>query len=85
MQVDIDHVLFWMDAIRNYHNRDRILESFWKGQIHSKIWLIENLKPFIKKSVKIDIHGGWMGVLASLIFQSGIPVSKITSLDNSRT
>ena len=81
MNLDSEHVLFWMDAIRNYKDRDRILESFWKGQIRSKIWLIENLKPFIKKSVKIDIHGGWMGVLASLLFQSGIPISKIVSLD----
>ena len=81
MNLDSEHVLFWMDAIRNNKNRDRILESFWKGQIRSKIWLIENLRPFIKRSVRVDIHGGWMGVLASLLFQSGIPISKITSLD----
>ncbi len=81
MNLDSEHVLCWMDAIRNYHDRDRILESFWKGQIRSKIWLIDNLRPFVNKAVKIEIHGGWMGVLASLIFQSGIPVSKITSLD----
>ena len=81
MNLDSEHVLFWMDAIRNHKERDRILESFWKGQIRSKIWLIENLRPFIKKSVRIDIHGGWMGVLASLLFQSGILISKITSLD----
>ena len=29
----------------------------------------------------MDIYGGWMGVLASLLFQSGIPVSKIRSID----
>ena len=81
MNLDVDHTLFWMDAIRQYENRDRILECFWKGQIYSKVWLIDNLKPFVKKSVRIDIHGGWMGVLASLLFQSGIPVSKIRSID----
>lgn len=81
MKLESEHILFWMDAIRNYKDKDRILESFWKGQIRSKIWLIENLRPFIKKSVRIEIHGGWMGVLASLLFQSNIPISKIKSLD----
>lgn len=81
MNLDSAHVLFWMDAIRNSKDRDRILECFWKGQVNSKIWLIENLKPFLTKSVKIDIHGGWMGVLASLLFQSSISISKIRSID----
>ena len=81
MNLDSEHVLFWMDAIRNSQDKERTLEAFWKGQIRSKIWLIENLRPFITKSVKIDIHGGWIGTLASLLFQSEIPISRITSLD----
>ena len=81
MNLDSEHVLFWMDAIRNSSNRDRILDAFWKGQINSKIWLIDNLRPFIPNSVAIDIHGGWIGVLASLLFQSDIPVKTITSID----
>ena len=81
MQIDIDHILFWMDAIRNSKNRDRTLESFWKGQIRSKLWLIENLKPFVDRPVTIDIHGGWNGVLASLLFQSGLPILHIRNVD----
>lgn len=81
MYLDSDHVLFWMDAIRNSKDQNRTLEAFWKGQINSKIWLIKNLQPFINKSVSIEIHGGWVGVLASLLFQSDIPINKITSLD----
>jgi hypothetical protein len=83
MKVDIDHVLFWMDAIRNSSNKYRTLESFWKGQVHSKIWLIEKLKPFIdfQKNNDIVIHGGWNGVLASLLFQSDIPINQIISID----
>lgn len=81
MQVDIDHILFWMDAIRNSEDKDRVLESFWKGQVRSKTWLIEHLKPFVLSSVNIDIHGGWYGVLASLLFQSSIPVNTIRSID----
>jgi len=82
MKVDIQDVLFWMDAIRNSDDRYRTLESFWKGQVNSKIWLIDNLLRFQdQKWEHIVIHGGWNGVLASLIFNSDIEVDKITSVD----
>lgn len=83
MRVDIEHILFWMEAIRNSTDRDRTLESFWRGQINSKVWLIENLQHYITEPVTIDIHGGWYGVLASLLFQSDSNnnIKHITSLD----
>jgi hypothetical protein len=82
MKVDIEHVLFWMDAIRNSKDRYRTLESFWKGQINSKIWLIDKLSSFVNPAENnIVIHGGWNGVLASLIFQSSIKVKNIISID----
>ena len=83
MKVDIQDILFWMDAIRNSNDRYRTLESFWKGQVNSKIWLIENLSKFIMPNTNnsIIIHGGWNGVLASLLFNSGIDIKHITSLD----
>jgi len=31
--------------------------------------------------VSIEIHGGWVGVLASMLFQSNIPIKRIYSLD----
>lgn len=82
MKVDIQDVLFWMDAIRNSEDRYRTLESFWKGQINSKIWLIENLKNHIvSRNNKIVIHGGWNGVLSSLLFNSDIDIANIISVD----
>lgn len=82
MLVNIEDVLFWMDAIRNSDDRYRTLESFWKGQIHSKIWLIEKLKEHVTtKETQIVVHGGWNGVLSSLLFNSDISVGKITSVD----
>ena len=80
-KLDIDHVLFWMDAIRSSKDRDRLLECFWKGQINSKAWLIKNLRKHIHAVVSVDIHGGWNGVLASMIFQSTIYTKHIRSLD----
>lgn len=83
MKVDIQDVLFWMDAIRDSEDRYRTLESFWKGQVNSKVWLIDNLEKFLFPNTRnnIVIHGGWNGVLASLLFNSNIGVKHITSLD----
>jgi len=82
MKIDIQDVLFWMDAIRNSKDRYRTLESFWKGQVRSKIWLIEQLTNYVKSEPnEIVIHGGWNGVLSSLLFNSDIEIEKITSLD----
>jgi len=82
LKVDIEDVLFWMDAIRNSENRYRTLESFWKGQVNSKVWLAENLLEFVPvRPLNIVIYGGWNGVLASILFNSNIAVQRITSVD----
>lgn len=82
MKVDIEDILFWMDAIRNSDDKYRTLESFWKGQVYSKLWLIENLEKFVENKPNcIAIYGGWNGVLSALLFNSGIPIKHITSID----
>jgi hypothetical protein len=81
MQIDTEHLHYWMNAIRQSDNPMRTLDAFWGGQVKSKEWLIENLEPFVTKTSRIEIHGGWVGVLASMIFQSKIPVRYISSVD----
>ena len=82
MKVDIQDVLFWMDAIRNSDDRYRTLESFWKGQVNSKVWLAENLVGFVPvRPLNIVIYGGWNGVLASILFNSNLSIQYITSVD----
>jgi hypothetical protein len=82
MKVDVQDVLFWMDAIRNSDDRYRTLESFWKGQVNSKIWLVDNLEGNVgRENLRIVIHGGWNGVLASLLFNSNLDIAHITSVD----
>lgn len=81
MMIDTEHLHFWMQAIRNSPDPMRTMDAFWSGQLKSKEWLITNLKPFVSDEVSIDIHGGWVGVLASMIFQSDIPCRSIRSLD----
>ena len=83
MKVDIEDVLFWMDAIRNSNDKYRTLESFWKGQVNSKVWLAKELYSVIPKTKLNDIviYGGWNGVLASILFNSRLPLNSITSVD----
>ena len=81
MQVNTEHVHHWMQAIRQSPDPIRTMDAFWSGQLKSKEWLIFNLRKNVKKVVSIDIHGGWVGVLASMLFQSDIYVTKIRSID----
>jgi len=83
MNIDIKDVKFWMDAIRNSEDRDRTLESFWGGQLESKTWLIQELEKISKSRINatIVIHGGWNGILASMLFNSQLGIKHITSVD----
>lgn len=87
MQIDTEHLHYWMNAIRQSQDPLRTLDAFWAGQIKSKEWLIDELSQALQQytvsssPVGIEIHGGWVGVLASMLFQSSIPIKKILSID----
>lgn len=81
MKIDTEHLHYWMQAIRQSPDPMRTLDAFWSGQIKSKEWLIEELRSSVNQPVSIDIHGGWVGVLASMLFQSDIVVKNIRSID----
>lgn len=81
MHIDLEHLHYWMQAIRQSPDPTRTMDAFWSGQLQSKQWLITNLRGHIKKRVDVDIYGGWVGVLASMLFQSDVPVATIRSID----
>jgi hypothetical protein len=81
MNLDTEHLHYWMQAIRQSPDPIRTMDAFWSGQLKSKEWLISNLQPHIGSSVSIDIHGGWVGVLSSMLFQSSIDCKNIRSID----
>lgn len=81
MEIDTDHLHYWMQAIRQSPDPMRTLDAFWSGQLKSKEWLIRNLRNHVKQFVTVDIHGGWVGVLASMLFQSNVPIKSIRSVD----
>jgi hypothetical protein len=81
MQIDLEHFHYWIQAIRISSEPNRTMDAFWKGQMQSKEWLCKELQKHVNKFVSVDIHGGWVGVLASMLFQSGIPITFIRSID----
>ena len=81
MQIDLEHLHYWMQAIRQSPEPMRTMDAFWQGQLKSKEWLIEKLSATIVNPVSVDIHGGWVGVLASMIFQSNMQIKNIRSVD----
>ncbi len=81
MMIDTEHLHYWMQAIRQSPDPMRTMDAFWRGQIKSKEWLIQNLRPHVNSVITVDIHGGWVGVLASMLFQSEIICKRIRSID----
>jgi hypothetical protein len=81
MNIDTEHLHYWIEAIRQSPDPMRTMDAFWRGQIKSKEWLITQLSHRITDPVTVDIFGGWNGVLASLLFQSGIPIKHINNYD----
>ena len=84
INLDLDHLHYWMCAIRESKDPIRTLDAFWKGQVSSKQWLMDELykqRHHTKEWPTIDIHGGWVGVLASMFFQSNMFIERIASID----
>lgn len=81
MKIDLEHLHYWMCAVRESNNPMRTLDAFWQGQLRSKEWLIDHLDEHVHMGSSVDIHGGWVGVLASMLFQSNIPITTIRSVD----
>ena len=81
MKIDLEHLHYWMCAIRESNNPMRTMDAFWQGQLRSKEWLIDNLEEHVHSASSIEIHGGWVGVLASMLFQSDILITHISSID----
>lgn len=81
MKIDTEHLHYWMCAIRESKDPARTMDAFWSGQLKSKEWLITTLRKNVNTLVSIDIHGGWVGVLASMLFQSNLPIKHIRSID----
>ena len=80
--------MVWIaDTLRKFPSQSgRILDCFWRGQIDSKVWLIDELNEYMKwdvdKEQVVHIFGGWYGVLAAMMFDSAeFPIKYMRSID----
>ena len=74
INLDSDQIIKWFNMIRDLHEpeRTRALDAFWDGQIHSKIWLSKVLNDCYENRIPSNVYifGGWLGVLANILFQN---------------
>jgi hypothetical protein len=56
-------------------------DCFSRGQLQSKLWLVEQLKKCDVDLGTVFLCAGWYGTLAVMLFESGIKVEKIRSFD----
>jgi hypothetical protein len=56
-------------------------DCFSRGQLQSKIWLVNKLKEIGLDLGVVFLCAGWYGTLATMIFESGISLEKIRSFD----
>jgi hypothetical protein len=76
----------WGTALRNLptqEERTRALDALWWGQLASKGWLVNELQRYSMPGApeNIYIFGGWIGTLASMLFNSTIIIHKCRSID----
>jgi hypothetical protein len=82
-----ESIVWIADTLRKFpDNAQRILDCFWRGQIDSKVWLINHLNEYMKWDVDqehvIHIFGGWYGTLATMLFDSAeFTIKFIRSID----
>jgi hypothetical protein len=82
IDIKLNDLAYWFNAIRNLpdNERTRALDALWDGQLQSKAWLVTILKEHCPANANVYIFGGWIGILASMMFQH-LPVKKIRSID----
>jgi len=56
-------------------------DCFSRGQLYSKLWLVNELKKLNLDLGTVFLCAGWYGTLATMIFESGIKVGNIRSFD----
>lgn len=56
-------------------------DCFSRGQLKSKLWLVNELKKISVDLGVVFLCAGWYGTLATMMFESGIYINKIRSFD----
>lgn len=70
-------------AFKNFftNNTEFDEDCFSRGQLESKVWLVNELKKVTPDIGIVFLCAGWYATLATLLFESSIRVNKIRSFD----
>ena len=70
-------------AFKNFfvNNTEIDPDCFSRGQLESKLWLVNKLQELEVELGTVYLCAGWYATLATMIFESGIKVDKIRSFD----
>ena len=85
IRTELSKVKIGLDFLNNISETMKIynfnLDCLSKGQLLSKIWLVQQLTKLNKNLGSVFILGGWYGILAKLIIDSELQISEIKSFD----
>ena len=70
-------------AFKNFYINETEIwnDCFSRGQLESKIWLVNKLKELDLELGTVFLCAGWYATLATMLFESGIKIDKIRSFD----
>lgn len=70
-------------AFKNFFVNDTEIDKdcFSRGQLSSKIWLIQELKRCKVDLGTVFLCAGWYATLATMLFESGMKIDKVRSFD----
>lgn len=71
------------NAFKNFCVNNTIIDKdcFSRGQLQSKVWLIQELKKLNLELGTVFLCAGWYATLSTMLFESGIKLDKIRSFD----
>jgi hypothetical protein len=74
-------------AFKNFfvNNIEYDNDCFSRGQIQSKLWLVNELKMLDVDLGTVFLCAGWYSTLATMLFESSIKINKIRSFDIDKT
>jgi hypothetical protein len=73
----------FVSAFKNFYVNNLKIDNdcFSRGQLQSKLWLVNELKKLDVELGTVFLCAGWYGTLAVMLFESGIKIDKIRSFD----
>lgn len=70
-------------AFKNFYVNNTVIDAdcFSRGQLKSKLWLIDELEKLNLPLGVVYLCAGWYATLATMLFESDMEISKIRSFD----